>query len=153
MQKRSPPGIPRPRVAARRHPLATTSTSSSRSRAAGAAAALGLGVEALVLGPPDVADDGGVAGEPAAEDDDVADGGLGAAAPDDGEHGEDEGPAEEAEGEAGEVQGGAVDPGDDLEDEDEEGEGEAEDDDVRAVVQGLQEAGEERLDERVGEGE
>lgn len=111
-----------------------TAVSSRGGSLARVTTALRLGVELLVLGPPDILDERSVAGDLADDDDGIADGSLGAAAPDESDEGCHQSPAEQAEGEAGEVHHGAVYPSDELEGEDEEGEEEADDDDVGRVM-------------------
>lgn len=108
-----------------------------------------LGVVLVVLAQPDLPDHGGVAEQPADEEDGVGDDGLGAALPEGDEGEAEEGPEEGAEDEAGEEGDGPLDPDEDLEGEEDEGEQEAEEDDVGRLLQRAGAAVRERRDERL----
>lgn len=152
-QAQSSPATPRttiPSTATRPHMSPPTAEPRSSGSSAGrSSAGARLRVVLVILAEPDLPDHGGVAEQPAHEDDGVGDDGLGAALPE-GDGGEaDEGPEQGAEDEAREEGDGALHPDEDLEGEEEEREQEAEEDDVGRLLQRAGAAVRERRDERL----
>lgn len=115
----------------------TVSGRGSRGPLPGQRRALGLRVVPVVLADPDVLDDGGVAGDLAHDDDQVADGDLGPPPPDDGDQGDDDGPAHHAQRQPRHPHHGALDGEDDLYDDHQHGQRERQHNRVRRVLDRL----------------
>lgn len=119
------------------HAFFALSAPSSRHASGGSHASpiLGLRVVSLVFAEPEVLEQGRVAGDLGDEDDNVTDGSLGAALPDDGEGAGQDGVEDESHGHARPEKDDSLDPEEELQGGDDEDEQGADNDDVGRVVE------------------